>query len=78
MLTNQVAYLRFYTSHNGIPPHGADYGSVRGVLLNIFLQHTRVFACRLRHFCLLLLWSKSVRLRIQSDLHDVEALKPLP
>ena len=36
MLTNQVAYLRFYTSHNGIPPHVADYGSVRGVLLNIF------------------------------------------
>ena len=62
--------------HNGIPPDGADYGSVRGVLLNIFSnQHTRVLARRSRRFCLLLLWSKSVRQPIQSDLRDVEALE---
>ena len=43
------------------------------VLLNNF-----VLGRRLHRFCLLLLWSKSVGQRTQSDLRDVEALALLP
>ena len=45
---------------------------------DFYLQHLCVLARGLRRFCLLLLWSKSVRKCIQSDLCALEALALLP